>query len=183
MNRNIIDLGSILYTPEDDIANDFLLKLQKFCNQHGILVIVDEVQSGMGRTGKMFAWQHVDGFQPDAMTLAKALGSGFPISALLGKPAIMSQWKKGAHGSTFGGNPVACAAALATLDVIEDEKDRIKIIDLLDGFYQVAFQPDGTIMELDNLSNPTVITAQKAQEILQAGISGLENRIEQDKNQ
>jgi len=111
-------LGEGGYYPAPD---EFLLKLQSFCNKNGILIIVDEVQSGMGRTGKMFAWQHIDGFQPDAMTLAKALGSGFPISALLGKPELMTKWEKGAHGSTFGGNPVACASALATLDVIDEE--------------------------------------------------------------
>ncbi len=101
--------------------DEFLLRLRELCSRHGILLIVDEVQSGVGRTGKMFAWQHVPGFVPDAMTLAKALGSGFPIGALLGRPELMSRWEPGAHGSTFGGNPVSCAAALATLDVLEDE--------------------------------------------------------------
>ncbi len=102
--------------------DEFLLKLRKLCDQHGILLIVDEVQSGMGRTGKMFAWQHVEGFVPDAMTVAKALASGFPIGALMAKPEFMRKWDQGAHGSTFGGNPVSCAAALATLDVFEEEK-------------------------------------------------------------
>ncbi len=101
--------------------DEFLLRLRELCTRHGILLIVDEVQSGMGRTGRMFAWQHVAGFVPDAMTLAKALGSGFPIGALLARPEIMSRWEPGAHGSTFGGNPVSCAAALATLEVIEEE--------------------------------------------------------------
>jgi 4-aminobutyrate aminotransferase len=104
------------------IAPDaFLQKLRTLTEKHEILLIVDEIQSGMGRTGKMFAWQHVDGFVPDVMTIAKALGSGFPISAILGRADIMNKWEKGAHGSTFGGNPVSCAAALATLDVIESE--------------------------------------------------------------
>jgi 4-aminobutyrate aminotransferase len=85
------------------------------------MLIVDEVQSGMGRTGKMFAWQHIEGFIPDAMTLAKALGSGFPIGAVVARPELMKKWEKGAHGSTFGGNPVSCAAALATFDILEKE--------------------------------------------------------------
>jgi 4-aminobutyrate aminotransferase len=101
--------------------DEFLQKLRALTQEHGILLIVDEIQSGMGRTGKMFAWQHVEDFTPDVMTLAKALGSGLPISAVLARPEIMNQWGKGAHGSTFGGNPVSCAAALATLDVIEEE--------------------------------------------------------------
>jgi len=100
--------------------DEFLRKVRSLCDQHGILLIVDEIQSGMGRTGKMFAWQHV-GFVPDVMAVAKALGSGFPIGAVLARPEIMSRWEQGAHGSTFGGNPVACAAALATLEVIEEE--------------------------------------------------------------
>ena len=99
---------------------EFLQKVRALTQEHQVLLIVDEVQSGMGRTGKMFAWQHVDTFTPDVMTLAKALASGFPIGAVLGKPEIMGQWDKGAHGSTFGGNPVSCAAAIATLEVIEE---------------------------------------------------------------
>jgi len=101
--------------------DSYLLKLQAFCRTHSILLVVDEVQSGMGRTGKMFAWQHINSFEPDAMTLAKALGSGLPIGALMGKPELMSKWEKGAHGSTFGGNPVSCSAALTTLEVISEE--------------------------------------------------------------
>ncbi len=101
--------------------DEFMLALRGLCRRHGILLIVDEVQSGIGRTGKMFAWEHIDGFMPDIMTLAKALASGFPIGAVLARPEIMGQWGQGAHGSTFGGNPVSCAAALATLEAIEAE--------------------------------------------------------------
>jgi 4-aminobutyrate aminotransferase len=101
--------------------DEFLQKLRALTSKHGVLLIVDEVQSGMGRTGKMFAWQHIENFTPDVMTLAKALGSGFPIGAILGRPEIMEKWEKGAHGSTFGGNPVSCAAALATIDILEGE--------------------------------------------------------------
>ena len=101
--------------------DEFLQKVRVLTRKYGVLLIVDEVQSGMGRTGKMFAWQHIDNFTPDVMTLAKALGSGFPIGAILSRPDIMEKWEKGAHGSTFGGNPVSCAAALATIDILENE--------------------------------------------------------------
>jgi 4-aminobutyrate aminotransferase len=100
--------------------NEFLYRLRELCDRHGILLMLDEVQSGIGRTGKMFAWQHLD-VVPDVMMLAKALASGFPLGAVLARPGIMSQWGPGAHGSTFGGNPVACAAAVATLEVLKEE--------------------------------------------------------------
>lgn len=95
----------------------FLAGLRSLCNEHGILLIFDEVQSGIGRTGKMFACEHW-GVQPDIMTSAKGLGSGLPIGAVIAKKSIMSQWKPGAHGNTYGGNPVTCAAANATLDLV-----------------------------------------------------------------
>ena len=98
----------------------FLAGLRALCDEHGILLIFDEVQSGVGRTGKMFACQH-DGVSPDIMTSAKGLGSGMPIGAVIAKKRIMEQWKYGAHGNTFGGNPICCAAALATLDLVERE--------------------------------------------------------------
>ena len=98
----------------------FLQGLRALCDRHGILLIFDEVQSGIGRTGKMFAAHHV-GVAPDIMTLAKGLGSGMPIGLVVAKKRVMEQWKRGAHGNTYGGNPVCCAAALATLDVVERE--------------------------------------------------------------
>ena len=98
----------------------FLRGLRELCDRHGILLIFDEVQSGVGRTGKMFAAQH-DGVVPDIMTLAKGLGSGMPIGLVVAKKKWMEQWKRGAHGNTYGGNPVCCAAAIATLDVVERE--------------------------------------------------------------
>ncbi|HEY1415324.1 MAG TPA: acetyl ornithine aminotransferase family protein [Caulobacteraceae bacterium] len=98
----------------------FLAGLRALADEHGILLIFDEVQSGVGRTGKMFACQH-EGVSPDIMTLAKGLGSGLPIGAVVARRAIMERWKKGAHGNTFGGNPLACAAANATLHLIETE--------------------------------------------------------------
>jgi 4-aminobutyrate aminotransferase len=96
----------------------FLAGLRALCDRHGILLIFDEVQSGIGRTGKMFASQHWD-VAPDIMTLAKGLGSGLPIGMMVAKRSIMQKWSRGAHGNTFGGNPLCCAAALATLDLVE----------------------------------------------------------------
>jgi len=84
----------------------------------GVLLMVDEIQSGMGRTGRLFAHQH-DGIRPDVVTMAKALGSGYPIGATIAIAEVADTMRPGDHGSTFGGNPVACAAAMATLDVVE----------------------------------------------------------------
>ncbi len=98
----------------------FLAGLRELCDRHGILLIFDEVQSGIGRTGKWFASQHWD-VAPDIMTLAKGLGSGMPIGMVVAKRSVMQNWSRGAHGNTYGGNPLCCAAALATLDVIEAE--------------------------------------------------------------
>ncbi len=96
----------------------FLEGLRALCDRHGIMLIFDEVQSGVGRTGKMFA-AHLTGVVPDIMTLAKGLGSGMPIGLVVAKKKHMEQWKRGAHGNTYGGNPVCCAAAIATLDLVE----------------------------------------------------------------
>ena len=98
----------------------FLAGLRALCDRHGMLLIFDEVQSGIGRTGRMFASQHW-GVTPDIITLAKGLGSGLPIGAAVARRRHMEKWKRGAHGNTFGGNPLCCAAALATLDLIERE--------------------------------------------------------------
>ncbi len=98
----------------------FLAGLRELCDTHGILLIFDEVQSGVGRTGRMFACEH-DGVAPDIMTLAKGLGSGLPIGAVVAKKRLMQQWQRGAHGNTYGGNPITCAAAIATLDLVESE--------------------------------------------------------------
>jgi 4-aminobutyrate aminotransferase len=98
----------------------FLEGLRELCNRHGILLIFDEVQSGIGRTGKMFAAEHW-GVAPDIMTLAKGLASGLPIGMVLAKRSIMQHWTRGAHGNTFGGNPICCAAALATVDLVAKE--------------------------------------------------------------
>lgn len=95
----------------------WLGSLRELCDRHGILLVVDEVQSGVGRTGTMWACDH-DGVAPDILTAGKGLASGMPLSAIIARDEIM-QWDPGKHGSTFGGNPVACAAAIATLDLVE----------------------------------------------------------------
>jgi 4-aminobutyrate aminotransferase len=99
---------------------EFLRNLRALCDAWGILLILDEVQAGMGRTGKWFASEHF-GVVPDIMTIAKGIASGMPLSAVAARKEIMAQWPPGAHGTTFGGNPVGCAAAIATLTVIEEE--------------------------------------------------------------
>jgi acetylornithine/N-succinyldiaminopimelate aminotransferase len=101
-------------------APGYLQGVRRICDEKGILMIVDEVQTGIGRTGMLFACEHEDVI-PDMITLAKALGNGFPIGALLAKEKIAAAFVPGSHGSTFGGNPLACAAALATLDTILEE--------------------------------------------------------------
>jgi len=96
----------------------YLQAVRELTARAGVLLIVDEIQSGMGRTGRFFAHQHA-GIRPDVVTMAKALGSGFPIGATIAVDEVASAMRPGDHGTTFGGNPVACAAAMATLDVIE----------------------------------------------------------------
>jgi 4-aminobutyrate aminotransferase len=95
----------------------WLAELRALCDTHGILLVVDEVQSGVGRTGRMWAVEH-EGVEPDVLLAGKGLASGLPLSAMIARSDAM-QWEPGMHGSTFGGNPVACAAALATLDLVE----------------------------------------------------------------
>ncbi|HEX6626265.1 MAG TPA: acetyl ornithine aminotransferase family protein, partial [Pyrinomonadaceae bacterium] len=98
---------------------EFLQGLRRICDREGILLIVDEVQSGMGRTGKMFACDHYD-LKPDIITLAKGIASGLPMGACVARADLMD-WKPGAHASTFGGNPVALASALKTIELLERE--------------------------------------------------------------
>ena len=126
-------LGKIL--PADDVAGilvepiqgeggyvvpapGFFSALRKLCDRHGILLIVDEVQSGMGRTGK---WWGIENFEtePDIVCAAKGIASGVPLGAMIARKPIMD-WPKGSHGNTYGGNPIACAAALATIDLLEN---------------------------------------------------------------
>ena len=100
---------------------DYLKRLRQLCDDRKLLLIFDEVQVGMGRTGKLFAHEHA-GVQPEIMTLAKALGGGLPIGAMLARPDVAECLTPGSHGTTFGGNPVVCAAALAVLDTLEKER-------------------------------------------------------------
>lgn len=101
-------------------AADYVAELRAICDANNWLLMLDEIQTGMGRTGRWFAFQHAN-VLPDVLTLAKGLGSGFPVGACLTRGVASQVFKPGNHGSTFGGNPLACRAALATIDVIEHE--------------------------------------------------------------
>jgi predicted acetylornithine/succinylornithine family transaminase len=101
-------------------TKEFMVGLRALCDAHDLLLLCDEIQCGMGRTGAWFGWQK-SGVKPDAFTLAKAVASGVPMGVLVTSPKLADVFQPGSHGSTFGGNPLACAAALATLDVIEEE--------------------------------------------------------------
>jgi len=100
---------------------DFLRKLRELAERHGILLIADEIQTGFGRTGKFFAIEH-SGVQPDLITVAKSLAAGFPLSGVVGRAQVMDAPGPGGLGGTYGGNPVACAAGLAVMDIMRDEK-------------------------------------------------------------
>ncbi|MGB5258721.1 MAG: 4-aminobutyrate--2-oxoglutarate transaminase [Woeseiaceae bacterium] len=99
----------------------FLKSLRDLCDQHGIVLVVDEIQTGFGRTGKLFAVEHA-GIEPDLMTVAKSLAGGFPLSGVIGKAEIMDAVDPGGLGGTYAGSPLGCAAGLAVLDIIEEEK-------------------------------------------------------------
>jgi ornithine--oxo-acid transaminase len=110
--------GGIIIPPEG-----YLTKVREICKSRGVLFILDEIQTGLGRTGKLFAWQHEPASKPDSIILGKALGGGIlPISAVAASAEAMGVFDPGSHGSTFGGNPLACAVACTALDVIVDEK-------------------------------------------------------------
>jgi 4-aminobutyrate aminotransferase len=127
----------------------WLARLRSLCDKHGILLVADEVQSGMGRTGRMWAIEH-SGVYPDVLISAKGLASGLPLGAFLARAPLMEKWGAGAHGSTYGGSPVPCAAGIATLDVIESEGL------LANAAAQGAFLVDG-LRELWR-AHPSVIT-------------------------
>ena len=99
----------------------FMKKLRELCDKHGILLILDEIQTGVGRTGKMWGFEHFD-VVPDIITVAKGIASGMPVSAVVANRSLMEKWAPGAHGGTYGGNAVGTAAAYATLKVIKEEK-------------------------------------------------------------
>ncbi len=122
-NKNIVAILVEPYQGEGGIQvpqANYLKELRRICDQHGWLLMLDEVQCGMARSGKWFAFQHGSAV-PDVMTLAKGLGSGVPIGACLARGSAAEIFKAGNHGSTFGGNPLACSAALATISAIEKE--------------------------------------------------------------
>jgi len=120
-------VGSILIEPVQGEGGfnpapaAFLQQLRAFCDEHAILLIADEVQCGYGRTGKMWAFEHA-GIVPDVVVIAKSIANGLPLSAIASSREIQERWGRGAHGSTYGGNPVACAAAVAVLETISSEK-------------------------------------------------------------
>ncbi|MGA0024738.1 MAG: acetylornithine transaminase [Burkholderiales bacterium] len=122
-NRNVVAVLAELVQGEGGVSvcgDDYLKGLREICDANGWLLMLDEVQTGMGRTGKMFAFQHY-GVMPDVMALAKGLGGGVPIGACVARGEAATLFQPGSHGSTFGGNPLACAAGLATLEIIESE--------------------------------------------------------------
>jgi len=102
------------------MPEQYLRELRRLCDRHGIMLVFDEVQTGFSRTGTMFAAEGL-GVVPDIMAVAKGIASGLPLGAFIAPAELMSKWPPGAHSTTFGGNPVSCAAALATLDVIKEE--------------------------------------------------------------
>jgi len=119
----------------------FLPRLREITRQHGILLVADEVQTGMGRTGELFAVRHRD-VEPDILVFAKGIASGLPLSGIIARQELIARWRPGAHGGTYGGNVVACAAANATLDVIRDEglveNARVRGAQLLTGLRALA---------------------------------------------
>ncbi len=135
--------GGIL--PADPV---FMSELRALCDQEDILMLCDEVQAGMGRTGKWFAFQNYD-VEPDAFSMAKALGSGFPIGAIVTNSRTADVLQPGSHATTFGGTPLACTAALATIEVIEEEhllqNAREMGIALLDGLKKIEEDYDFAI--------------------------------------
>jgi acetylornithine aminotransferase/acetylornithine/N-succinyldiaminopimelate aminotransferase len=102
------------------LSQEYMKGVRELCDKEGIFLILDEVQSGLGRTGKLLAYQHY-GIEPDIFTLAKALGGGFPVGAMCAKDHVAEAFEPGDHGSTFGGNPLACAAGLAVIEAILSE--------------------------------------------------------------
>lgn len=135
-------LGEGGYNPA---PSSFLRALRALCDEHGMLLIADEVQSGYGRTGKMWAFEHAE-IVPDVVCVAKAIANGLPLSAIVSSRALQERWGRGAHGSTYGGNPVACAAGLAVLETIRDEglleNAAARGAELVDGLGKIAAEDD-----------------------------------------
>ena len=135
-------LGEGGYSPA---PGSFLQGLRALCDEHGILLIADEVQSGYGRTGRMWAFEHA-GIVPDVVCVAKAIANGLPLSAIVSSRGLQERWGQGAHGSTYGGNPVACAAGLAVLETIRDEglveNAALRGAELVAGLGKIAAEDD-----------------------------------------
>jgi 4-aminobutyrate aminotransferase len=152
----------------------WLRRLRALCDQHGILLVADEVQSGMGRTGKMWAIEH-SGVQPDVLISAKGIASGLPLGAFMARAPLMEKWGAGAHGSTYGGSPVPCAAGLATLDVIQSEGLLANATEqgsfLLDGLRSLQEQHPKTITDVRGVGLmigvelPTAELAERVQQV------------------
>ena len=132
--------------PEDG----FMQGLRELCTKHGILLVADEIQSGAGRTGKMWAIEHWD-VEPDILLTAKGLASGMPLSAMVAPAHILESWGIGAHGSTYGGNPVACAAALATIELLEGgliENAAVRGEATMAGLREIQARHGGSILDV-----------------------------------
>ncbi len=152
--RNLRDVVAVLVEPvqgEGGVVippDDYLPGLRRICDERGWLLMLDEVQTGMGRTGRPFGFQHAD-ILPDVMTLAKALGNGVPIGACLARGEAADLFGPGSHGSTFGGNPLACAAGLAVVSVLEEERlwERAAALGrtLVEGFQDRLGDLDGVV--------------------------------------
>ncbi len=152
--RNLHDVVAVLVEPvqgEGGVVippDDYLPGLRRICDERGWLLMLDEVQTGMGRTGRPFGFQHAD-ILPDVMTLAKALGNGVPIGACLARGEAADLFGPGSHGSTFGGNPLACAAGLAVVSVLEEERlwERAAALGrtLVEGFQDRLGDLDGVV--------------------------------------
>lgn len=150
-NKNVVAILVEPYQGEGGVnvpQANYLQGLRHLCDQNGWLLMLDEVQCGIGRTGNWFAFQH-SGIAPDVVTLAKGLGSGVPIGACLAKGVAANVFKPGNHASTFGGNPLACSAALTTLEVIEEEnllRNAMEVGDFMRSLFkaQLADMPDVT---------------------------------------
>ncbi len=134
-----------------EVPVEMFRALREVCDRHGIVLIADEVQTGFGRTGKLFAVEHT-GVEPDLVTMAKSLGGGFPISGVLGRAEIMDAPEPGGLGGTYAGSPLACAAALAVLDVIDEEK-------LLDRSTAVGATIKARLGEIAKRNDAVAITA------------------------
>ena len=123
----------------------FLRGLREICDKHGILLVIDEVQTGFARTGEMWAFEHA-GIVPDVVCMAKAIANGLPLSAIISSRDAQERWGRGAHGSTYGGNPVACAAGVAVLETIRDEdllaNARVRGAELVSGLGKIAAEDD-----------------------------------------